>query len=79
MTIDELKDKWIGQCIMKKSLKPFKYGGKFGTVKDVVAQHPYKGDVVAFQIAEDSSFVEAWRCYSHVTLEQGPRLLNEIS
>lgn len=79
MTIDELKNKWIGQRIMKKTLKPFKYGGKIGTVKDVVTQHPYKGNVIAFQIAEDDTFVEAWRCYNHATLERGPRDLKETS
>lgn len=74
MNLDEIKREWIGKTVCKKSLKTFKYGGKTGTVKDVVYPHPYKDDVIAFQIEEDGTFVEAWRCFDVEDTEKfGPR------
>lgn len=71
-TLKALKEKWVGRKICKKSLKPFKFGEKIGTVKDVVCPHPYKGDVIVFQIKEDNTFVEAWRCVDINNMEVGP-------
>ena len=71
MTIEELKAKWVGRRICKKSLKPFKFGEKIGTIKDVVYPHP-NNDVIAFQIKEDDTMVEAWRCVDVNSMEVGP-------
>lgn len=84
-TLKALRKKWIGQTICKTSRKPFKFGEKVATVKDVVYPHPNNPKkVIAFQIKEDDTFVEAWRCqtcnsfgdfYDHT--EVGPRDFDE--
>ena len=70
-TLKALKEKWVGRRICKKSLKPFKFGEKIGTIKDVVYPHPHN-NVIAFQIKEDDTMVEAWRCFDVNTMEVGP-------
>lgn len=62
MTLEEVKQQWIGKEVEKISGKPFKYGGKIGTVIDVQMHEPWHPSVIAFKIKEDNTLVEAWRC-----------------
>jgi len=79
MLKQSLDQKWGGKKVVKSSGKPFKYGGKVGTVNEVCLSHPYKPDVMGFIIKEDGSFVEAWRCMDMETAEQGPKYIRELS
>lgn len=79
MLKQSLDGKWFSKKVAKSSGRPFKFGGKVGTVEEVVLSHPYHPDVMAFKIKEDGSFVEAWRCVDTETSEQGPRCVGELS
>jgi hypothetical protein len=57
-------ERWRDQLVIKSSGKPFKYGGKIGTVARV-GDHEYTPQL-AFTILEDGSQVECFRCELYI-------------
>jgi hypothetical protein len=57
-------NRWRDKQVVKPSGKPFKYGGKIGTVARV-GDHEYTPQL-AFTILEDGSQVECFRCELYV-------------
>ena len=57
---DDVWKTWIGRRVHKKSWKPFKSGAQIGTITGTTT-HPVTG-YMCFTFAEDSSYVESFRC-----------------